>query len=156
MLQVGQEAYEFALPDQDGEVRKLSDYRGSWLILYFYPKDDTPGCTAEACQFRDNLPRLSELGMEVLGISIDPVKKHKKFIEKYGLPFPLLSDENKQVVQQYGVWVEKTFMGRNYMAINRTTIVIDPDGNVAKIYEEVKPEGHAAHVTRDMVALFKK
>jgi peroxiredoxin Q/BCP len=153
MPQVGQEAFEFSLPDQDGEVRKLSDFRGSWVILYFYPKDDTPGCTAEACQFRDLLPRLGEGGAIVLGVSIDPVKKHQRFAQKYQLPFRILSDEQKDVVTQYGVWAEKTFMGKSYMGIDRTTIIIDPQGLVVKVYQQVKPEGHAAMVADDLPVL---
>jgi peroxiredoxin Q/BCP len=152
----GDIAFEFALPDQDGVMRRLSDYRGSWVVLYFYPKDDTPGCTTEACQFRDTLPRFSGLQAAILGISIDSVKRHKKFSAKYNLSFTLLSDETKQVVEQYGVWVKKKFMGREYMGIERSTLLIDPKGVVRKVYEQVKPIGHAEAVERDLVLLQDK
>jgi peroxiredoxin Q/BCP len=149
-LEIGQAAPEFALPDQDGVRRALSDYRGQWVILYFYPKDDTPGCTTEACQMRDNLRDFNQAKTEVLGISVDSVASHKKFADKYHLTFRLLSDQSKQVVTQYGVWVEKTFMGRTYMGTERTTLLIDPEGQIVAVYAKVKPEGHASQVLQDV------
>lgn len=147
-LQVGREAPEFCLPDQDGERKCLHDFRGRWVVLYFYPKDDTPGCTTEACEMRDNLTQLGSLHAVVLGVSTDSVKSHKKFIEKYGLTFTLLADADNQAVNQYGVWGEKSFMGKKYMGTNRTTFLINPEGKIAHIFENVKPEGHAAQVAR--------
>lgn len=150
---VGHMAPDFSLPDQDGVIHQLVDVRKQWLVLYFYPKDDTPGCTTEACAFRDLLPRFNQQRAVVWGISVDSVKKHRKFAEKYQLPFTLLSDEDKTVVERYGVWGEKKFMGKTYLGIARTTIIIDPQGRVAKVYEQVKPEGHAAAVAQDMEQL---
>lgn len=149
-LKVGQLAPDFALPDQDGKKHALSDYRGKWALLYFYPKDDTPGCTKEACDIRDTFPRFGKLKAVVFGVSVDSVKSHKKFAEKYKLPFILLADENKKVVEQYGVWAKKKFMGREYMGTFRTSFLIDPKGKIAKIYENVKPEGHAEEVLADL------
>lgn len=147
---VGQEAFDFTLPDQSNVEHSLKQYKGQWVVLYFYPKDDTPGCTAEACSFRDNFSVLKEAGIVVLGVSVDPVKKHAKFVEKYTLPFTLLSDEEKQVVEQYGVWGQKKFMGREYMGTNRVTFLIDPKGVIAKVYENVKPDNHAEVIIKDV------
>ena len=119
-------------------------------MVYFYPKDDTPGCTKEACAIRDDIPRFDKLKVKVLGISVDSVKSHKKFAEKYKLPFTLLSDEKKEVVKKYGVWQKKKFMGREYMGTLRTSFLIDPAGKIAKIYESVKPEVHAEEVLKDL------
>lgn len=146
MISVQSIAPDFALPDHIGKEHKLSTYRGSWVVIYFYPKDDTPGCTKEACSFRDNLLKFSGIKARVFGISVDPVKSHKKFVEKYALPFTLLSDEAKVVVNAYGVWAKKKFMGREYDGILRTTFLINPEGYIAKIFEKVKPEGHAEEV----------
>ncbi len=143
----------FSLPDQDGQVRALKEYRGKWVLLYFYPKDDTPGCTVEACSFRDNFSALKKAGAIILGVSVDPVKKHAKFAEKYSLPFTLLADEGKQVVGLYGVWGKKKFMGREYMGTNRVSFLIDPKGKLTKIYDPVKPAEHAAEVLADIRAL---
>jgi peroxiredoxin Q/BCP len=143
---IHQSAPGFVLPDQSGQPRALADFLGQWVVLYFYPKDDTPGCTKEACSFRDNLPKFSGIKARVFGISTDPVTSHKKFVEKYALPFTLLSDEAKVVVNAYGVWAKKKFMGREYDGILRTTFLIDPTGHIAKIFEKVKPEGHAEEV----------
>lgn len=145
-LKVGQFAPDFELPDQDGKTHELSDYRSQWLLLYFYPKDDTPGCTKEACAIRDNLPDFKKLKVKVLGISVDSVKSHKKFAEKYGLPFTLLADENKEVVKKYGIWQKKKFMGKEYMGTLRISFLINPKGKIAKIFENVKPEIHAGEV----------
>ena len=143
-------APEFTLPDQDGKMHSLADYRGTWVLLYFYPKDDTPGCTKEACAIRDNFPDFKKLKMAVLGVSTDSVKSHKKFEEKYGLPFTLLADEDKEVVKLYGVWGKKKFAGNEYEGTFRTSFLIDPDGNIAKIYENVKPEKHTEEILTDL------
>ncbi|MBI2147113.1 thioredoxin-dependent thiol peroxidase [Candidatus Woesearchaeota archaeon] len=147
---VGSAAPDFSLPDQDGKEHHLSAYRGQWVILYFYPKDDTPGCTVEACEFRDQYQKLKKAGVIVFGISADPVKSHEKFAAKFSLPFPLLADENKEAVKAYGVWGKKKFMGREFMGILRTTFLISPDGRIANVYEKVKAEGHAEDVMRDI------
>lgn len=146
-------APEFTLPDQDGKLHSLADYLGSWVVLYFYPKDDTPGCTTEACSFRDTLPRFEKVKAHIFGISADSVKKHKKFAEKYSLPFTLLSDESKEIVMSYGVWAKKKFMGREYDGILRTTFLIDPSGKIVKIYENVKPDKHTHDILNDIAIL---
>jgi len=151
----GQLAPDFTLPDQNGETHALSRQRGKWVLLYFYPKDDTPGCTKEACMIRDNLPHFGKLGADVFGISVDSVASHKKFAEKYALPFTLLSDEEKTVVERYGVWGKKKFMGREYMGTSRTSFLVDPEGKIAKVYEDVKPETHAEEVLKDLKTLRK-
>ena len=153
MISVSGPAPDFTLPDQDGVERSLADYRGQWVLIYFYPKDDTPGCTKEACVLRDSLPDFGKLNAVVLGISTDSVKSHKKFAEKYGLPFTLLADEGKEVVNRYGVWGRKKFMGREYDGVFRSSFLIKPDGTIAKVYENVKPEQHAAEVLADLETL---
>ena len=150
---IHQPAPGFVLPDQNGQPRALADFLGQWVVLYFYPKDDTPGCTKEACSFRDGFARFKRAGIIVLGVSADSVKKHAKFVEKYELPFLLLADESKVVVEQYGVWAKKKFMGREYMGILRTTFLIDPEGKIAMIYENVKPEEHAEEVLAEVMRL---
>ncbi|MFO0702618.1 MAG: thioredoxin-dependent thiol peroxidase [Candidatus Andersenbacteria bacterium] len=150
---VGTKAPDFSLPDQDGTTRTLSDYRGKWVLLYFYPKDDTPGCTTEACSLRDNLPKFGKSKAVVLGVSVDSTARHKKFVDKYKLPFTLLADEDKKVVNQYSVWQLKKFMGREYMGTLRTSFLIDPKGVVRKVYEKVKPPVHAAQVLSDLAEL---
>jgi peroxiredoxin Q/BCP len=149
----GSPAPQFSLQDQDGKLHTLADYAGRYVLLYFYPKDDTPGCTKEACAIRDAMPDFSKVNAVVLGISADSVKSHKKFAEKYGLPFTLLADEQKEVAHAYGVWGWKKFMGRDYEGISRTSFLIGPDGTIAKVYENVKPEAHAAEVLADLAAL---
>lgn len=149
-LKIGQSAPNFTLPDQNGKDHKLSDYKGSWVLVYFYPKDDTPGCTKEACSIRDNFPKFKKSKAIVLGVSVDSVKSHAKFAEKYDLPFILLSDEDKKVVKKYGVWAKKKFMGKEYMGTVRTSFLIDPAGKIAKIYEKVNPETHAEEVLKDL------
>jgi thioredoxin-dependent peroxiredoxin len=153
MIKLGIKASTFSLPDQDGNTVKLSDFIGQWVLVYFYPKDDTPGCTREACGFRDNLPHFKRSKLKILGISIDSVKSHRKFADKYGLPFTLLADEDKTVVNKYGVWVEKSMYGRKYMGTARTSFLIDPAGKIVKIYEKVKPEQHPAEVLADLKTL---
>ncbi|MBI3633147.1 MAG: thioredoxin-dependent thiol peroxidase [Candidatus Vogelbacteria bacterium] len=155
-IKVGEKAPEFKLQDQNGKLHSLSDYGGKWVLLYFYPKDDTPGCTKEACMIRDDFFNFEKISTVVLGVSTDSVKSHKKFEEKYHLPFTLLADEEKDVVNKYGVWAEKKFMGRKYMGTLRTSFLIDPKGKIAKIYENVKPIEHAAEVLRDLEMLKKQ
>ncbi len=150
MLKLGQKAPNFSLPDQAGKTHKLTDYKGRWLLLYFYPKDDTIGCTKEACTLRDSYLNFSKYKTDVVGVSVDNVKSHDKFVSKYNLPFTLLSDEHKLMVENYGAWGEKKFMGRTFMGTNRISYLIDPDGKVAKVYEKVKPEFHAAQVLEDL------
>ncbi len=152
---IGDKAPTFSLPDQDGVVRALKDYAGSWLLLYFYPKDDTPGCTIEACTIRDQFKDFKKIGAKVIGISTDSVKSHKKFAQAYELPFTLLADENKEMVGEYGVFGEKKFMGRTYMGVSRTSFLVDPKGTIAKVYEKVKPLTHAAEVIADLKELAK-
>lgn len=149
----GTVAPEFSLPDQDGREHTLSEYRGKWVLLYFYPKDDTPGCTIEACTIRDQFADFTKIGAVVLGVSTDSVASHKKFAGAYKLPFTLLADENKEVVDQYGVFGEKKFMGKTYMGTLRTSFLIRPDGTIAKVYRGVKPLDHAAQVVADLSAL---
>ena len=149
-LKVDDNAPDFKLPDQEGKDHSLKDYRGKWVVVYFYPKDDTPGCTKEACTVRDNLPAFRELKATILGISADSVRSHTKFAEKYGLNFTILADEDKKVVNQYGVWAKKAFMGRKYMGILRTSFLINPGGKIIKIYENVKPEVHAEELINDL------
>jgi peroxiredoxin Q/BCP len=149
-LSIGQKAPEIKLPDQDGREHRLSDYKGQWVLVYFYPKDDTPGCTKEACMLRDTFPDFKKLKAVVLGVSKDSVKSHKKFADKYKLPFTILADENKEVLQAYGAWGKKKFMGREYDGIFRMSFLIDPQGKIANIYEKVKPAEHAAEVLADL------
>ena len=146
MLEVGMDAPGFELKDQAGETHRLEDLRGSWVALYFYPKDDTPGCTTEACDFRDNMAQISAEGGKVFGVSADDEASHRKFAEKYDLNFPLLIDLDKEVLEAYGAWGEKTNFGKTYMGVTRMTYLIDPEGKIAKVWPKVKPEGHAADV----------
>jgi peroxiredoxin Q/BCP len=143
-------AQQFTLPDQDGKDHTLDDYVGSWVVLYFYPKDDTPGCTKEACGFRDNMSMLQKNNIVVLGVSKDSVKSHKKFADKFNLPFPLLSDESTQTIHAYDSWGKKKFMGREYEGVLRNTYLINPDGEVVKKYENVKPDRHAQEIIADV------
>lgn len=151
MIKVGNKAPKFALLDQEGKTHTLSQYQGKKVLLYFYPKDDTPGCTTEACNFRDGYEMFSKMGLVILGVSKDGVESHKKFAEKFSLPFPLLADESTDVSQAYGVWKQKKFMGRKYMGINRTSFLIDEKGVITKIYEGVKANEHAKDVEGDLV-----
>jgi thioredoxin-dependent peroxiredoxin len=143
---VGDRAPRVALPDATGAVHDLADQRGRWTVLYFYPKDDTPGCTIEACEFRDANETITERGADVWGISPQGAVSKRKFTEKFGLPFTLLADEDHAVSETYGSWVEKQNYGKTYMGTARRTFLIDPDGRVARVWEKVKPEGHAAEV----------
>lgn len=152
-VSVGQTAPNFTAPDDQGNPVTLATFRGRPVVLFFYPKDDTSGCTVEACSFRDNLPRFDDLDAVVLGVSPDSVKSHKKFKEKFDLPYPLVADEDKTIVNAYGVWGEKSMYGRKYMGVNRTTFIIDRDGKIARIFEKVKPENHAVEVAEAVAAL---
>jgi peroxiredoxin Q/BCP len=145
-LKPGDKAPEFVTTTHTGEQLSLSGLKGKNVVLYFYPKDDTPGCTKEACGFRDQFAAFQKKGAVVLGVSTDPAKSHVKFVEKYQLPFTLLVDEAKAIVQAYGVWGEKTFMGRKYMGTNRVTFLIGPDGRIKQVWASVKPEQHAEEV----------
>lgn len=150
MVHEGDTAPDFSLPDQDGKMHTLASYRGRWVLLYFYPKDSTPGCTKEACMIRDAFPRFEKIHAHVFGISADSVQSHKKFAETYQLPFPLLSDAEKTVVTAYGVWREKQMMGKKFFGIVRSSFLIDPEGVVRKFYPSVKPETHAEEVLADL------
>lgn len=150
MLSIGTIAPDFTLPDQNGEPHSLKDYRGKKVILYFYPKDNTAGCTAEACGFRDRYPDIQEKGAIVIGISKDSVKSHKKFETNHDLPFPLLSDESTEVLQLYDVWVEKSMYGKKHMGIERSTYLIDENGTIIKAYQKVKAKAHPEEVAADL------
>jgi len=145
-IKAGIPAPEISLPDENGTIHILKDYRGQAVVLYFYPKDDTPGCTAEACNFRDNYSAYTDAKVVILGISPDTVKSHARFKNKYTLPFPLLADEGHKVCDLYGVWGPKKMMGREYEGVLRTTFLIDRDGKIAKVFENVKPAEHSAEV----------
>jgi thioredoxin-dependent peroxiredoxin len=153
MLKVGSKAPEFNLPDKAGQLHSLSEFKGGRVLLYFYPKDDTAGCTAEACGIRDNLPDFKKLECQVVGVSADSPESHGKFEEKYKLNFLLLSDESKKVLKKYGVWQEKRMYGRVYMGIVRTSFLIDGSGKILKIYTHVKPAEHAEEVIKDLKSL---
>lgn len=152
-LKVGDSAPDFELPDQDGKMHKLSDYQGQKILVYFYPKDNTPGCTIEACQIRDDFPKFNSIKAEVLGISTDSVESHQKFAQKHNLPFTLLADANKEVVKAYNVYKPKKFLGKEFLGTQRTSFLVDGDGKIAKIYEKVKPALHAEEVLRDLADL---
>jgi thioredoxin-dependent peroxiredoxin len=145
-IQSGVPAPDFELPDETGVMRRLSDYRGKPVVLYFYPKDDTPGCTTEACNFRDDYSAYEKAGVTLLGVSPDSIKSHVKFKAKYGLPFPLLADEDHKVCELYNVWALKKLMGREYMGVLRTTFLIDADGQIAHVFEKVKPAEHSTEL----------
>ncbi len=145
-ISAGNPAPDFTLPDENGINRKLSDYRGQPVVLYFYPKDDTPGCTTEACNFRDDYSQYTQAGVVILGVSPDSPKNHIKFKEKYHLPFTLLADEAHKVCELYGVWGRKKMMGREYDGVFRTTFLIDRQGKLVKVFEAVKPAEHSREV----------
>lgn len=145
-LKVGEAAPNFTLVDENGTERKLSDYRGKPVVLWFYPKDDTPGCTKEACNFRDDYSAYQEAGIEILGVSPDDSKSHTKFINKFDLPFTLLADAGHKISDLYGVWGPKKMFGREYEGIMRTTFLIAPDGNIARVFENVNPAQHSEEV----------
>lgn len=153
MVSEGQSAPDFTLPDQDGTPVSLSALKGQPLILYFYPRDATPGCTTEACDFRDAHPAYETAGARVLGVSPDTVASHRKFADKFGLPFTLLADTEKQVCQTYGVWKEKTLYGKKSMGVERTTFLIDKAGIVRRVFPKVRVAGHVAEVTEALKSL---
>ncbi len=152
MLQIGKNAPAFSLPNQDGEKVSLRDLRGFKIVLYFYPKDMTSGCTQEACDFRDELTPLKKLKAIVIGVSADSPASHKKFREKYDLNFDLLSDESKEMLETYGVWKEKSMYGKKYMGIERTTVIIDEFGKVSHIFSKVKVTGHVQEIKKALQA----
>ncbi len=153
MPTIGKAAPAFTLDTDTGETVSLKDYKGQVVVLYFYPKDDTSGCTTEACEFRDSMPRFEGLNAVILGISPDSVKSHAKFKAKYELPFTLLADTEKVVAEAYGVWKEKSMYGRKYMGVERTTFLIDGKGILRQVFEKVKPAGHADAVAEAIAAL---
>ncbi len=152
-IEVGSPAPDFALPDQDGNAVHLDDFAGRLLVLYFYPKDDTSGCTAEALEFSALAGDFAAAGAAVLGVSPDPVKSHNKFRDKHALAIPLASDETKETLGAYGVWVEKSMYGRKYMGVERTTMLVDRAGRIARVWPKVKVKGHAAEVLAAVKAL---
>lgn len=149
-LKKGQKAPLFSLPDQKGKIHKLSDYKGKWVLVYFYPRDNTPGCAIEACKIRDDFSKFNKFKTKVLGVSTDSVESHAKFAQKHTLPFLLLADENKKVVKTYDVWKKKKFLGKEFMGTKRISFLIDPQGKIAKIYKTVKPTRHAQEVLTDL------
>lgn len=152
-LKTGDLAPDFSLPDQNGELKSLSDFSGHYLLLYFYPRDFTPGCTKEACSFRDDFADLKKAGITIVGISIDTQDSHHKFSQKYQIPFILLSDTDKKMSQDYGSWQLKKFMGREYYGIVRSSFLIDPRGKIVKIYPKVKPQEHSQEVLKDIKSI---
>ena len=152
MIEEGKRAPDFELQSDSGETVRLSDFRGKRVVLYFYPKDDTPGCTTEACEFRDAYDVYRRRGIEILGVSPDNVASHEKFKSKHDLPFTLLADPNHETAERYGVWGERSFAGKTYMGINRSTFLIDEDGNVVRAMLGIKPAGHAAAVLDELAA----
>lgn len=151
-LEVGDLAPAFQLADQSGETHSLAQYRGKWVLLYFYPRDNTPGCTAEACAIRDAWGSFQKQGAVVLGVSGDSVSSHEKFSKKYRLSFPILSDPEKKVIKAYGAWGKKSFLGKTFLGIHRISFLIDPRGKVAKRYDKVKPAEHAQEVLQELQA----
>lgn len=142
-------APDFSLPDQNGETHTLKKYKGKWVILYFYPRDDTPGCTKEACSFRDNIGEFTKRGLVIVGVSKDSVASHKKFADKYHLNFTILSDESTETIKAYKAWGEKKFMGRVFSGILRSTVLINPSGEIVKTYEKVNPLTHSEQILHD-------
>ena len=155
MFSVNSSAPAFSAPDQSGRLHHLQDYRDKWVLLYFYPKDDTPGCTKEACNFRDNSRVLQKMGVTVLGVSKDSVISHQNFAGKYNLNFPILSDEDKTIIVSYEAWGLKKFMGKEYEGVKRISYLIDPKGTIAKAYDHVNPLTHAKEVVADLTLLTK-
>ena len=151
MIEEGKPAPDFELKSDTGETVRLSDFRGKPVVLYFYPKDDTPGCTTQACGIRDDWSTFEQTGAVVLGVSPDSEESHAKFRQKYGLPFTLLADTDHELTERYGFWVEKNNYGKKYMGVERSTVVIDADGNVARVFRRVKPDGHVQQVLTALV-----
>lgn len=152
-MKTGDLALNFNLADQNNNFHSLSDYRGKWVLLYFYPKDNTPGCTREACSFRDALGSFNKLSIQVLGISADTTASHKKFAEKFKLSFPLLSDPEKKVIKDYDVLAKKKFLGKETLGIKRMSFLIDPNGKIVKIYQNIRVADHAEEILRDQAEL---
>ncbi|MEN9800781.1 MAG: hypothetical protein RL653_4478 [Pseudomonadota bacterium] len=152
MLEAGQKAPAFSLKDQDGKTVKLSDFKGQHVVLYFYPKDNTPGCTAEACDFRDSQAALKKAGAVVLGVSMDSEASHQKFIQKHGLNFPLLVDADHAVAEKYGAWGEKSMYGKKFMGLIRSTFLVGPDGKLKQVWPKVKVDGHVEEVLEALSA----
>ncbi|MEX0896239.1 MAG: thioredoxin-dependent thiol peroxidase [Patescibacteria group bacterium] len=155
-ISIGDTAPDFTLPDQEGVQHQLTTHQGSWVLLYFYPKDDTPGCTQQACGIRDTWQAFQDNKLQVFGISKDSVKSHAKFADKYQLPFPLLADENATVCKAYGVLSEKSMFGKSFLGIVRASFLIDPSGKIAKMYPAVKPAQHAEQILNDLAELTEK
>ena len=155
MLKLNNTVLDISLANDNNEQVKMRDYLGKYVVLYFYPKDDTPGCTVEACSFRDANDEITKLGVKILGVSKDTVAMHVKFKEKYHLNFDLLADTETKLNEAFGVWQEKSFMGRKFMGTVRTTFIIDPQGNIVKRYDKVKPKGHSEEVLADLKELVK-
>jgi peroxiredoxin Q/BCP len=153
MVREGNKAPAITLKDQDGTKVTLNDFKGKNVVLYFYPKDNTSGCTKEACNFRDDFPKFGQLNAVILGVSPDSVESHKKFSGKYDMPFKLLSDEKKEIVEKYGVWKEKSMYGRKYMGVERSTFIIDKDGKVKRVFRKVKVADHNKEVTEALKEL---
>ncbi len=153
MLKENDKAPQFTEPDQNGNNISLSDYKGKWVILYFYPKDMTPGCTTESCNFRDEYSVFTQKDIAVLGVSKDSSARHKKFEEKYSLPFPLLSDENGSICEDFGVWQKKSMYGKIFNGIVRSTFIINPKGSIAKVYPKVKVKEHVTEILADLKQL---
>ncbi len=151
-IATGIKAPDFTLPDENGKLHTLSEYQGKPVILYFYPKDDTPGCTTEACNFRDDYSAYEKAGVTILGVSPDSPQSHAKFKKKFGLPFTLLSDEGHKVCNTYGVWGPKKFMGKSYEGVLRTTFLIDSEGKIIKVFENVKPAEHSKEILSELTA----
>ena len=145
-LKVGQKAPAFSLKNSDGKTVKLSDFKGQKVVLYFYPRDMTPGCTTEACNFRDDYSALQKKGVEVIGVSADDVASHKKFADKYSLPFTLVSDPEHAMIEKYGAWAEKSMYGKKYWGVARITYLIDEEGKIAHVFPKVKPDGHSREI----------
>jgi peroxiredoxin Q/BCP len=148
LLEVGVKAPDFNTFDQNGKRVSLQDFRGKKVVLYFYPKDNTPGCTKEACAFRDNITQFQNHNTVVLGVSVDSIKSHKSFVDKHSLPFTLLADTDKDIVEAYGVWGEKTLYGKKYFGISRVTYLINEEGNIAAVFPKVKPETHPEEILK--------
>jgi thioredoxin-dependent peroxiredoxin len=155
-LKNGDQAPDFLLPDQAGKNHQLKDYSGKWLVVYFYPKDDTLGCTKEACNFRDSIGDYQKQGISIIGISKDSVESHQKFQSKYQLNFPILSDIDHKIIETYGVWGSKKFLGKEFLGTKRKTVIVDPNGKVRKIYDNVDPKIHAAEILKDISDLQMK
>jgi peroxiredoxin Q/BCP len=152
-LRIGSPAPAISLADHEGTIRSLADFRGSWTVVYFYPKDDTPGCTTEACAFRDAYADLEKEGIAVVGISPDSVESHAAFAAKHRLPFTLLADPAKNAIMAYGAWGERSMYGKKYMGVLRSSVLVDPEGNVAKTYPKASPAEHAGEILADVRAL---